>query len=385
MADLIHEGTREDSWAFAEDYLKPAEEIIDCLINKLPVKQDADYKDAVTAALNTSHGRVINAVISLSLRKARIEDKKGVKKDIKWDPIKYNALLEKGVVEAFTLFGQYMPNFAYLNRPWVVQKVKEFESFTKDDIRWQSFIQGYLFGGRVYQDLYNLMRNHYLKAMDADFKEGHTEERFIQHITIGYLRGVESLDDKESLFKRIIDRWKYSHLQEIVEFFWSQSDYLVRQAKEEESEENKKVKDRIIKFWQWTYQNIDMIKGKLKDNYKKLLSDLSRLTIILERIDSESAKWLLLSAPAVDIEFNSSFFLEYLDKFEDKESIQFVAKIFLEMLSAITPDYDQKHITSIVNKIYQLGDESEADKICNIYGSRGYEFLRPIYEGYHKK
>ena len=54
------------------------------------------------------------------------------------------------------------------------------------------------------------------------------------------------------------------------------------------------------------------------------------------------------------------------------------------MLLAITPDYDQEHIISIVNKIYQLGDESEADKICNVYGSRGYEFLRPIYEGYHK-
>ncbi len=85
----------------------------------------------------------------------------------------------------------------------------------------------------------------------------------------------------------------------------------------------------------------------------------------------------MLSGPAVDIELNSSFFLEYLDKFEDKESIQFVAKIFLEMLLVITPDYDQKHIISIVNKISHFGNKSDADKICNIYGRRGYEFLRP--------
>lgn len=117
-------------------------------------------------------------------------------------------------------------------------------------------------------------------------------------------------------------------------------------------------------------------------NYKKLLSDLTKLTIFLDNIDSENSKWLLRSAPYVEIDFNSSFFIEYLDKFEDEESIKFIGKIFLEMLSETTPDYDQKHIISIVNKIY-LVDKTEAGKICSIYGSRGYEFLRPIYEEKH--
>lgn len=379
VSDLIQEGTRDDSWAFSESYFEQAKEILGIAIEKLPVRKEDSYEEAVTRALNTSFGRVIIALILLSLRIARANDKKGIKEIVRWREDQYDDLFKKEVIEAFTLFGQYMPNFAYLNKPWVEQKIKDFESL--DDIQWQSFIEGYLFGGRVYQDLYKLMRNHYLKAIGTDFKEGHTEDRLIQHISIGYIRGVESLDDNESLFKKVIDKLKYSHLQEIVNFFWSQSDHIVKQAKEiKEAEEDKKVKDKIIKFWQWAYENRDMIKERLKDDYKKLLSDLSRLIVFLENIDSENSKWLLLSAPYIDVNFNDSLFIEYLDKHEGKESIGFISEIYLKMLTTTTPTYDQKNIISIIEKIYLLGNKKEADEICNIYGSRGFEFLRPIYE-----
>jgi hypothetical protein len=52
------------------------------------------------------------------------------------------------------------------------------------------------------------------------------------------------------------------------------------------------------------------------------------------------------------------------------------------MLEKITPDYDKKHIRLIVEFLYNAGDKDRADKICNIYGSRGHEFLRDIYEKY---
>ena len=128
-----------------------------------------------------------------------------------------------------------------------------------------------------------------------------------------------------------------------------------------------------------------MIKDKLKEDYKKLLSDLSRLTILLDKIDSENSRWLLLSASYVDVDFNSSFFIEYLDKFEGKENIGFIGKIFLKMLSEITPAYRQKHIISIVEKLYLFEYTTEAEEICNIYGSRGYEFLRSIYQKHNKR
>lgn len=78
---------------------------------------------------------------------------------------------------------------------------------------------------------------------------------------------------------------------------------------------------------------------------------------------------------------------EYLDELKDKgdkiESGKCIGEIFLKMLDAFTPDYDQAHIRSIVEYLYEVRDKEtidSANKICNIYGSRGLEFLRDIYE-----
>ena len=94
----------------------------------LPVEKDEGDRSALSRALNTPYGETITAMILLSLRKARVEGKKSTKKRVSWNPSKYEELLKKGVTEAFTLLGQYMPNFTYLNRKWVKDKIREFES-----------------------------------------------------------------------------------------------------------------------------------------------------------------------------------------------------------------------------------------------------------------
>jgi len=384
IADLIQEGTRNDSWAFPEDYFIQAEEILDISIDKLPVEyKEESTSDAVTSALNSSYGRVVMAMILLALRKARVEDKKNIKREPRWNPSKYEGLFQKGVIEAFTFLGLYMPNFAYLNKKWVEKKIKAFETLETAGIKWQSFMEGYLSSHKVYQDLYKLMRNHYTRAIKADFLKGRPENILIQHITVGYLRGDESLHGKDSLFKKIIDKWEYSQINEIVDFFWSQA-RLLRDKIEQENVEDNRVKERIIKFWYWCYEQRDMIKIKLKDEYKRLFSDLSRLTVLLDKIYPENSQILLFSSPFVGEGINSSFFIEYLNKFEDQQSIKYITKIFLEMLSTQTPLYEHENIKSIVEKMYQNGYKKEADKICNIYGRRGYEFLRPLYEEHNK-
>jgi len=107
----------------------------------------------------------------------------------------------------------------------------------------------------------------------------------------------------------------------------------------------------------------------------------------LLKIDEENFNWLIACAPHVHINFNSPFFIEYLDNLKNKDSNspKYVGKIFLKMLKSFTPDYDQKHIRSIVEHLYNSGQKAIADKICNIYDSRGYEFLRDIYEKINDK
>ncbi len=117
---------------------------------------------------------------------------------------------------------------------------------------------------------------------------------------------------------------------------------------------------------------------------KQILSSTSGLTVFLPKIDATSYEWLMLSASHINEDYNSSFFIEYLDELKDRgeknKTARYISEIYLRMLEKITPDYDQKHVRSIIEFLYNTDSKENASKICNIYGERGYEFLRDIYE-----
>ncbi|MCK4377154.1 MAG: hypothetical protein KAV97_02965 [Actinomycetia bacterium] len=149
------------------------------------------------------------------------------------------------------------------------------------------------------------------------------------------------------------------------------------------------MREIIIDFWRWVYENKykEKQQQQLNEEDKEILSGLSKLTVFLEKIDRDNYEWLKLSALYVHSDFNVPFFIKYLDnlKNKDKDAGKYIAKIFLEILKNSTPDYDQKDIRSIVVYLYISGFKEYADDICNIYGTRDFEFLRDIYEKYHQK
>ncbi len=380
VSELIQEGTRDDSWAFPEKLFEKAEKIIFLILDRLEPEDDKEITDYVTYTLNTPHGKTLTALILLALRIARVNAQRGVTEEVKWTDKyrgKFEDILNKRYKEGFVNLGRYLPNLYYLDKEWVKEKIKSLED-EKGTKYWEAFIDGYLSIGMVYDELYGLMRPHYQYGVEYDFKEKRDNEHLIQHISLAYLKGQESIEKPDSLFKQIIDKFKYSKIREIIGFFWMQREYLT-----ESSDENEKIKTRILEFWKLLY---DKYKGKqsFEEEDEKILSSASKLAAILPRIDSENFEWLKLSAPYVHVNFKSSFFIEYLDKLKDKgdnvEVAKYIGEIFLKMLEKFTPDYDQKHIRSIVEFLYDAGAMDSANKICNIYGSRGYEFLRDIYE-----
>jgi hypothetical protein len=387
IGELIQEGTKDDSWAFSEEHLNSAQVILFLILDNEKA-DEVEIKDAVNDTLNSHLGKTITALIYLALRIARIEIKKEVKREPKWSPEikeRYEKTLKTGIIEAYTLFGQYLANLYYLDKNWVKEKIKQICPEIDKGL-WDVFMQGYLLGWRVYDDLYKMMKQHYLHAIEYDFKESHTNQRLVQHISLQYLNDKEVINDTEGLFWKLLDRWNASQIKEIIDFFWMQRDYLgenlENKPKVEKPPEFQKMKERIIEFWRWVYQN--KFKGKepknLSEEDKKILSYLSKLTVFLSEIDSENSNWLIASARYVHLDFNSPFFIEYLDNLKNKDTSKYVGEIYLKILDGFTPDYDQKHIYSIVEFLYQSGEKENADKICNIYGSRGLYFLRDLYE-----
>jgi len=160
---------------------------------------------------------------------------------------------------------------------------------------------------------------------------------------------------------------------------------MQREYLTESSEENEKMKGKIIQFWRNLYEKYKSRDEKsLTQQHKKILSSVSRLAVFLPKIETETYEWLMLSATYVHEDFNSSFFIKNIDGLKDKgdrnETAKYIGDIYLRMLDKGSPDYDKKHIRSIVEFLYNAGAQENANRICNIYGSRSQEFLRDIYE-----
>lgn len=392
IADLIEDGCRKDERAFDPKHFPAVDKLFDKMLPLPKSEKRPDIqRDAVTYALNTTLGRVIMSYIIFSLRVARANKAKDPNWSSKeWGKNKYDRFFKKGI-EAYIWFGRYLPNIKYLDEAYADEKIKLFSNPDMDDYQWQKFMEGYLTGPSVYVETYTTMRSHYIKAIkDKVFKED-VDKRLVQHITIGYLRGYELLekenkDGKDSLFWKMLqeadskdkrDRWL-----EVAGFLWLVTGRTERRGNREKPSED--FKEKILGFWAWSYNNREGIQKKLSDDYPSFLARLAELTILLDKIDVQAYGWLMLSAPYVDLHHNSNFFFEYLTRFEDKESIERIGKIFLEVLKNTTPTFRKEDIELIVERLYKLGKKDPdvkkaADDICNTYGRRGIHFLKDLF------
>lgn len=389
ISELIKEGTRDDSNAFPEAVIEDARQLLWLIIDRLAYvsEKEEGFDDYVTHALNSPWGKTILAFVYLVLRIVRMNDKKGQTEEIKWDEgfrAKYNDFLDKNIIEAYTWLGNYLPQFYYIDKKWATKKIKDLDP-AKEKQAWEAFMNGYLYGGRVFDDIFELMRPHYENSLQYDFKESRDKERLVQHIAIGYLRRKERLDDSNSLFRRILDAWDHVQVREIISFFWMQRDYATS-----DNDDARGIRKQILEFWKTVYRRYQFKDAEeLDKNDKLLLSKLSKLTVFLYEIDDDNFQWLLQVALYAKEDFSSPFFIEYLDRLKNSgdkaKTAGYIGTVFLTMLDHFTPDYDEAHIRSIIEFIYQAGLKEKAKTICNIYGSRGHEFLRDIYEKYNRE
>jgi hypothetical protein len=172
VAELISDGTRDDAWAFGEEYFEKAKEIIFLILNMLKPEEEKDIGDYVTYTLNTPLGKTIVSLLLLALRIARGNEKKGIKRDVRWPSEfkeKYDQLLSAGIAEAFTNLGRYLPNCNFLDKEWTNTNIKQM-SKEMGNRNWEAFMCGYFSIGQVYSDLYESMKPHYEFGLSYPFK-----------------------------------------------------------------------------------------------------------------------------------------------------------------------------------------------------------------------
>lgn len=395
LADLIGSGSRDDKHAFDPAFFPQADAIFDAIHPFLKGEKNPDtQRDALTYSMNTTLGRTVEAFIVYSLRVARTDKKEGTDRCAQWGTKNYDRYFDKGI-EAYVWLGRYLPKMRFIDKEYVEGKIGEFAGRPTDDYEWRMFMEGYLSGAYVYDDVYALMRRHYAKAIqDVVFDEA-IDKRLVEHIAIGYLREHEALEDiTNSLFRKMLDgattpekrrRWLT-----VAGYFWSISDRTLRkkEAGQDAQAPNQKIVERIKEFWEWAYEERERVEALLGDDYADFLGKMADLTIYLGRLDADSGPWLLLSAPYAGRNRMTICLVKYLTKFEDDESLRWIGKIYVKMLESTTPTFRKEDIECIVRRLYKLGAKEftvkdDADTICNTYGRRGEHFLRDLFNEYN--
>ena len=387
ITNLIAGGCKNDERAFDPQYFDKVESIFNLIY---PLLKSGGYPDKdkqgniINYAFDTTFGRTVQSYISFSLRVARASEKK----EIDWGINKFERFFKTGP-EAAIWFGCYLPQMIYLDEKYAKEKIDFFSKKSFDDQEWQMFMKGYLDGSsQVYKEVYNIMRSNYLKVLERSDIDKSMDERLVQHICIAYLYYDAPATNKKSndqgilfwkMLKEVDTTNKHNRWLETAKFLWTHIEQQIRTSRKNE-EELIKVKNRILDFWSWTYKKKSFVKKTLLNDYEIFLARMANLTIILDRIDQESGKWLLLSAPYIK---NDYFFIEYLAKFDDEESIRRVGKVFLKVLEKTIPIFPQDRIKLIVTKIYEKGDRNDADAICNTYVKRDCHWLMPIWKKYY--
>jgi len=141
IATFIQKGTTKDENSFEIDLMHRSKEILISLNDRVIAKNES-HENAVSYTINTEKGKILSAMLCLSLWYARNKptEKRWVQ-DIK-DIFDYELHNEK-TIELITTISSHIRHFMYLDKEWVLDNIDEI-FFISDETLWKSAMQGYL-------------------------------------------------------------------------------------------------------------------------------------------------------------------------------------------------------------------------------------------------
>jgi hypothetical protein len=369
IADIIYERTKPDEHKRPFDFgmLPRIENVLFELTNNFHQGQPEILDRAFLDIMNSTKFRIFAAMISYSLRAAEQvdndEENKWINTIQEYFEVRLDRVSEPSLDFSAAL-GCYLLHLYILNKKWTKDHLNSIFPKEKKE-HWKCAFSGYLFFiTTIYKEIYEVLckYNHYKRAIYIDFGDTFINERLVQHICTGYKNGWDRIEDDNSLMKLLINSSTTSQFHEIIHFFWR-----LKQKPE------KNLVDIIKPLWKAIYE---LSYKRLTDSvYKRVLSDLVLWLPLVNKIDSDIFEWLMTSVKCFSDKSNESFFVEYAVKFSLTDSKK-VGLLYVNMLeSGVYPYYKEDNIKKIIKNLYERGERVLANRICNLYGEEGYEFL----------
>ncbi len=362
---LLEAGTKSDEHAFSEEHLSAAEEIITFLLAKEEGNEYKENSEAVSISINSPRGHCLEALINLTLRSCRLSDKKYKDHSEVWVHFQpyYDAELERSDAEKpeyefATLVTNYMPNFLYMSKEWVMSNLNRIFD-QKHYLKWLCAMQGYAYVGTVYQEIYQFLKIHrdFLKALDDENVKDRVQEKVIQNIAVAYINDFENFPNENSLMYALISRNKHEELSHLIWFMWT-----LRKRVDEN------LKNKVYELWPKILKNIDLSTRE----GKRTASQLCQWAIFVDQIDDERRELLLAIAPYADEVHNSDQLLEIISDISQAQPFE-AYKIWMKMLEGASPDYPEDAIRKILLNLVNEGNDGvrKAKEVVSEYLKSG--------------
>ena len=377
LARLLEAGAKSDDHAFNSNYHGEVESLIAAILTNKAGEEFTETTDAVSLAINSPRGQCLEALINLTLRCCRLEDKLKGQHSETWRHFEPYFEFEfsrakQGEYEFATLVTNYLPNFLYMSGDWIIQNLPQIFDRT-DYQKWLCAMQGYSYVGKVYDDIYQYLKStgDYLAGLDDKNLIERVDDRFIQHIFVAYLNDFECLDDEAGLLKALIDRKNTKELSQLIWFVGT----FGRNAEVE-------VRDKVYRIWT---ELIGILDITTKEG-RQLASSLCTWAVFVDVVDQERKDILLRIAPYADESHHAYSLLENLARLSKKQPRE-VNEIWQRMLTVSVSDYPDDAVREMLKNLLALGLEGRrlANETVSKYLEKGADrprqWLREIEAG----
>ncbi|HAK72947.1 MAG TPA: hypothetical protein DCP36_03970 [Sporomusaceae bacterium] len=377
--EILKSGTTKDNKkAIPADQLETAKSIVFYFISQCKSENEEIVNDHLTHILNSMWGKLLTALLFISLRQARINKIVLELNDVRWDLLIrecFDNCFLRNISDVFIVFGYYLPQFYYLDKNWSRKKV---ETLLCSDQNYNDlFFSGYLHNRTIYGDIYRDMELLYRLSITKITEEAR-RELLANHLATGFYYSLYE-PKSDSLFFEFIKTGSTTDLHNVIYYFANKHD-------ERSSSLTLKKRKKVFEFWEWLYNKVISIKP-LTDDAKKLSADTVMLANFIDKIDDKTVVWLETAAEFAHEFHNSYRLIEILDELKDRGNrvitAQYIARVFRKMLDESLPDYDRDHLRSIFEFLVGVDDPSVRDatnEIFDIYLRHGNEIFIDIWE-----
>ncbi len=298
VADFIKAVSRSDENNFSELNQEALLRALKYLLKLAPDEENRSQKDPTNFVINSSHGRLLEALILFSLGVCRRSNKITGNHVDAWEKFEFVFQSElsnssrNGNLKFLCLLGRYILQFNFMSPSWVSRNLSNI--FTPPDKEQLSYVLDGVAYAPSSSVLFNWLKE--TKSLDRGIKEldidSIARQKLVERLFLAFIWGEE--DANSILIQQILNDAEQVDLINILKFAWSISN--------QELESNQRK--LIANFWAASYDSLHSRTIKSP----KIADLLLKLICYFDDFDNETAR-KFISLISLSSEPASSYFI----------------------------------------------------------------------------